>query len=173
MSKVSANAQTIKCAGNQVNRGDHKLCTIFLIKTLFINNLELFDRHLGPILLQLGDNFPSKSLPDLEHFVKNLPNNYRFVIELRHEEWFSDPAYRKAAFDLFRDHHIGTVITDAHGRRDCLHMELTIPEAYIRFNGTDGQNRTIDYLRIDDWSKRINMGRQWASETLLHHFSTR
>lgn len=121
----------------------------------FLNNISSFGEHLGPILIQLGDNFPPKNLADLSRYVKGLPTDHKFFIELRHEEWFSDPSNLKAAFDLFKDRHIGTVITDAHGRRDCLHMELTIPEAYIRFNGTDGQNRTIDFSRIDDWSQRI------------------
>ena len=121
----------------------------------FIETLKCFGPYLGPIFLQIGDNFGPKYFDTLQRFVENLPTDRRFFIELRHEEWFSDIEYRKMVFELFRKHQIGSIITDAHGRRDCLHMELTIPEAYIRFNGSGKPFRVIDMKRIDDWAVRI------------------
>ena len=121
----------------------------------FIEILKGFGPYLGPIFLQIGDNFGPKYFDTLQGFVENLPTDRRFFIELRHEEWFSDIEYRKMVFELFRKHQIGSIITDAHGRRDCLHMELTIPEAYIRFNGSGNPFRAIDLNRIDEWVVRI------------------
>ena len=46
------------------------------------------------------------------------------------------------------------MITDTAGRRDCVHMYLTVPKAFIRFVGNSLDNS--DYTRIDDWVKRIN-----------------
>lgn len=123
----------------------------------YINTLKLFGPHLGPILIQIGDNFGPKKLLDLELFIKGLPTDQKFMIELRQQDWFSDPFHRKTVFDIFSKYNIGTVITDSPGRRDCLHMELTTPEAYIRFNGIDNEHSTIDYLRIDDWVDRIKI----------------
>lgn len=121
----------------------------------FIETVKCFGAHLGPIFLQIGDNFGPKNLDILQRFIEDLPTDHRFFIELRHEEWFSDTEYRKIAFDLFKQHQIGAIITDAHGRRDCLHMELPIPEAYIRFNGSGNQFQHIDLNRIDEWAVRI------------------
>lgn len=121
----------------------------------FINTVKLFGAHLGPILLQVGDNFAPKKLLDLELFIKSLPRDQRFFIELRHEEWFSNPIHRKAVFSLLAKYKIGSVIADTPGRRDCVHMELTVPEAYIRFNGLGSDHQTIDYMRIDEWADRL------------------
>jgi len=129
----------------------------------FIETVKLFGQHLGPILLQVGDNFGPKKLLDLELFIKELPTDQRFFIELRHEEWFSNTFHRKTVFNLFAKYNIGTVITDSAGRRDCLHMELTIPEAYIRFNGIGDDFKTIDHLRIEKWIDRIE---QWLKSGL-------
>jgi hypothetical protein len=48
---------------------------------------------------------------------------------------------------------IGTIITDAAGRRDVLHMRLTVPRAFIRFVGNS--LHPSDFPRIDDWARRI------------------
>lgn len=121
----------------------------------FINTVKLFGQHLGPILLQIGDNFGPKKFMDLELFIKQLPTDQRFFIELRQNGWFSDHIERKAVFALFAQYNIGSVITDTPGRRDCAHMELTIPEVYIRFNGLGENFRTFDYSRIDNWVLRL------------------
>lgn len=53
------------------------------------------------------------------------------------------------------------VITDAAGRRDCVHQRLTTPHAFIRFVGNS--LHPTDYQRVDDWVKRI---KQWLDEGL-------
>jgi len=121
----------------------------------FISTVKLLGPHLGPMLIQIGDNFGPKNFPFLEEFVQQLLDDQRFFIELRHEGWFYDPFHRKAVFDLLARYQIGTVIADTPGRRDCVHMELTIPEAYIRFNGLGSDFRTFDYLRLDAWADRL------------------
>ena len=47
----------------------------------------------------------------------------------------------------------GSVITDAAGRRDCVHMELTTPDAFIRFVGNG--LHPADFSRIDAWIERL------------------
>jgi len=56
-------------------------------------------------------------------------------------------------FGMLENTNTGAIITDASGRRDCVHMRLTTPEAFIRFVG-NGLHPT-DYIRIDDWVQRI------------------
>ncbi|MBD0333461.1 MAG: DUF72 domain-containing protein, partial [Chitinophagaceae bacterium] len=48
---------------------------------------------------------------------------------------------------------IGSIITDTAGRRDMVHMHLTVPKAFIRFVGNS--LHPTDYSRCDDWVKRI------------------
>ena len=54
---------------------------------------------------------------------------------------------------MLQRNNVGSIITDAAGRRDCVHMRLTTPQAFIRFVG-NGLHPT-DYTRIDAWVERI------------------
>jgi uncharacterized protein YecE (DUF72 family) len=54
---------------------------------------------------------------------------------------------------MLENQHTGFVIIDASGRRDCVHMRLATPEAFIRFVG-NGLHPS-DYTRIDEWVQRI------------------
>jgi len=45
------------------------------------------------------------------------------------------------------------VITDTAGRRDCAHMNLTIPKAFIRYVGNS--LHPTDYTRTDVWIDRM------------------
>ncbi|SOD13998.1 DUF72 domain-containing protein [Pedobacter xixiisoli] len=121
----------------------------------FISAVEGFGPHLGPMLLQLSDSFGTKYFERMKNFVEQLPKEHRFFIELRHENWFSDETSRRKVFELFREYGVGTVITDTSGRRDCLHMELTTPDLYVRFNGNGEEHQAHDRQRVDDWAHRI------------------
>ena len=59
----------------------------------------------------------------------------------------------KELFDTLRSLNIGAVITDTAGRRDCAHMELTVPKTFIRYVGNSLHQ--TDYTRTDEWIKRI------------------
>ena len=48
---------------------------------------------------------------------------------------------------------MGIVITDTAGRRDCAHMNLTIPKAFIRYVGNS--LHPSDYTRTDVWVDRM------------------
>lgn len=64
-------------------------------------------------------------------------------------------------WNVFRDLGVGTVITDTAGRRDCLHMRLTAPVAFIRFVGNNGH--PTDFSRIDAWTDRL---KTWVDQGL-------
>ena len=85
-------------------------------------------------------------------------------VELRHVDWYADDAARKDVFELFRKLNKGAVITDATGRRDCVHMEMPTPHAFIRFVG-NGLHAT-DFARIDDWSQRLKKWKENGLESL-------
>ena len=48
---------------------------------------------------------------------------------------------------------MGYVITDTAGRRDCAHMHLTVPKAFIRYVGNS--LHPTDNTRIDAWVDRM------------------
>ena len=50
-----------------------------------------FGDKLGPLFLQLSDNYTPKSFPGLKAYLEKLPKDVPVFVELRHKEWFADP----------------------------------------------------------------------------------
>jgi uncharacterized protein YecE (DUF72 family) len=123
------------------------------VTTSYYEGVMAFGDKLGPLFLQLSDNFAPKSLPDLTAYLEQLPTDVPVFVELRHKDWFAIPENKEAVFSLFKRLNIGAVITDASGRRDCLHMMLPTPHAFIRFVGNS--LHATDYARCDEWVERI------------------
>ncbi|HEY2581677.1 MAG TPA: DUF72 domain-containing protein [Mucilaginibacter sp.] len=123
------------------------------ITTKYYEGIMAFGDTLGPLFLQVGDNFTPKSLPDLKAYLEKLPKDVPVFLELRHKEWFAVPETRDNIFNLLHELNIGAVITDASGRRDVVHMELPTPHAFIRFVGNS--LHPTDYTRVDNWVERI------------------
>ncbi|MBK0378334.1 DUF72 domain-containing protein [Mucilaginibacter segetis] len=123
------------------------------ITTSYYEGIAAFEDTLGPLFLQLSDNFNPKSLPELTAYLEHLPTDVPVFVELRHKAWFAESEYREAAFNMFKRLNIGAVITDASGRRDCVHMMLPTPHAFIRFVGNS--LHPTDYIRCDEWVERI------------------
>lgn len=131
------------------------------ITTAYYEGVMAFEEKLGPMFLQLSDNFSPKSLPELTAYLEHLPTDVPVYVELRHKDWYAVPENREAVFNLFRRLNIGSIITDASGRRDCVHMMLSTPHAFIRFVGNS--LHTTDYSRCDEWVDRIA---QWKEQGL-------
>jgi uncharacterized protein YecE (DUF72 family) len=123
----------------------------------FITHMAEFEEYLGPCFLQLSDNFGPQSLSVLADYLKSLPVDLQVFVELRHSSWFSDPVVRNAVFEMLAAYKKGAIITDASGRRDALHMEVTIPEIFIRFVGNGKVHQASDFARIDEWAARIKL----------------
>lgn len=130
------------------------------ITTTFYEGIMAFGNQLGPLFLQLSDNYTPKSFSELKAYLEHLPQDVPVFVEVRHKDWFLSPA-KEQLFNMLHQLNIGAVITDASGRRDCVHMELPTPHAFIRFVG-NSLDRT-DYLRVDEWVARI---KQWANQGL-------
>ena len=126
------------------------------ITTIYYEGIMAFGDKLGPLFLQLSDNYTPKSFPELKAYLERLPKDVPVFVELRHKEWFADAQVRAQVFELFHELNIGAVITDATGRRDVVHMELPTPHAFIRFVGNS--LHPSDYARCDEWVQRI---KQW------------
>ena len=127
-----------------------KNCESLLVP--FLNQIRAFGKKLGPCFLQLPDNFGPNKYDDLQSFLLSLPKELQFFLEVRHADWFIGEE-RERLYDFLAANNIGWVITDTSGRRDVVHMELTIPKTYIRFVGNDHET---DYSRVDSWIERIS-----------------
>lgn len=123
------------------------------ITSLYLESIAEFGNTLGPAFLQLSDHFGPKNFDILKNYLENLPEDFDIFVEVRHKDWYADPLARKDLFEMMRDLKKGSIITDASGRRDCVHMELTIANAFVRFVG-NGLHPT-DFSRIDAWADRL------------------
>jgi len=130
----------------------------------FLKGVSGFEDNLGPIFLQLPPNFTPKSYDVLEKYLAFLPEELNVFVELRSDKWFETPDEFERVFDLLERYKKGAVITDASGRRDCVHMRLTTSEAFLRFVG-NGLHPT-DYTRCDDWINRIKIWMDKKIETI-------
>jgi len=119
----------------------------------FFRGIVAFKEHLGPIFVQVSDSFSPKRKAELFTYLQSLPVDLQFFLEVRHPDWFAKEKERDDMFEFLRTHNIGAVITDTAGRRDCAHMYLTIPKAFIRYVGNS--LHASDYTRIDAWVERM------------------
>lgn len=119
----------------------------------FLEGISAFGDNLGPVFLQTPPNYAPKNLDMLEEYIASLPDELDLFVELRHPGWFSDPEVFQKVFEMLQRQQAGAVITDASGRRDCVHMRLTTPSAFIRFVGNS--LHPTDYSRCDDWIRRM------------------
>jgi uncharacterized protein YecE (DUF72 family) len=122
---------------------------------LFLKNLAGLGDYLGPCFLQLNDTFAPKDFSVLEEYLRYLPTGTPVFVELRNSLWFSQPDVKRSLFELLTELKMGAVITDTDGRRDLLHMELTTPEAFIRFEGNGKAMLALDEKRIQEWAMRL------------------
>lgn len=121
--------------------------------TAFLDGVLAFGKHLGPIFLQVSDRFSPKRKENLYKYLESLPTDLQFFLEVRNPDWFSDEAEVKELLATLTRLKIGYIITDVAGRRDGVHMHLTIPKTFIRYVGNS--LHPTDYTRIDDWVERI------------------
>lgn len=127
----------------------------------FIKSVEHFGKHLGPIFFQMSEAFAIKRKEELIRFLSSLPTTNKFFLELRHESWFKSINDLKEVISILQTHKIGFILTDTITRRDTLHMQLTTPEAFIRFRCTGLHE--IDKSRIAAWKKQLQV---WFKEGL-------
>jgi len=130
----------------------------------FLDVISAFGKHLGPVFLMPHPLMGRKHLETITGFLSSLPSDLKVFLELRHPEWFSEKGgYDNDMLSYLEANNHGTIITDASGRRDCAHMQLSTPECFIRFVG-NGLHPT-DYTRIDEWVRRIKLWIRQGLET--------
>ncbi len=53
----------------------------------FLRTMELLGDRLGPLLLQLPPSFTVEGMGVLEDFLTDLPEGFRYAVEVRHRSW--------------------------------------------------------------------------------------
>jgi uncharacterized protein YecE (DUF72 family) len=129
----------------------------------YLHGMRGFGDQLEMIFLQLRDDFKPKDFDRIQRLAEIWPKDIPLAIELRHTDWFNDPAVAGQVYQLFEEYGITNIITDTAGRRDLLHMRLTSPVAFIRYVGA---NHKSDYTRLDDWVKRLKFWKDQGMEKL-------
>lgn len=123
------------------------------ITSEFFRGIVAFGKHLGPVFVQVSEVFSPKRKQELFDFLRSLPADLQFFLEVRHPDWFAKENIRNELFETLQQINVGAIITDTSGRRDCAHMHLTVPKAFIRYVGNS--LHATDYTRIDEWINRI------------------
>lgn len=172
--KIYSPAEIGKWAGRAAGR-DFKFCpkvpqlishysnfnNVFDQTSAFLEGVLALEEHLGPIFLQVSESYGPSRRDVLFKYLASLPTDLSFFLEVRNGQWFSDPVMRKELFDTLKSLKVGAVITDTAGRRDCAHMQLTVPRAFVRF--VANLLHPTDYTRADAWVERIT---HWINQGL-------
>jgi uncharacterized protein YecE (DUF72 family) len=125
----------------------------------YFRGITAFGDYLGPIFIQVSDTFSPKRKDELFDYLKTLPTDLQFFLEVRHPDWFAKEDIRNELLSTLQKLNIGFVITDTAGRRDCAHMYLTVPKVFIRYVGNS--LHPSDYTRCDVWIERM---KYWLSK---------
>ncbi|MHA1961577.1 MAG: DUF72 domain-containing protein [Candidatus Thorarchaeota archaeon] len=116
----------------------------------FFDSVRPLGEKLQVLLVQLPP-WPLDSMSDLEEFLANLDNSFRFAIEFRHQSWISDSVQR-----LLERYDVCNVIVDEPGLP--INLGLTSDFAYIRWHG-HGTDIWYNYLysldELQHWKTRL------------------
>lgn len=121
----------------------------------FFESLQPIDHKIEGYFLQVHESFGPKDSEVILRYFSNLKERHKVFLEVRHKAFFERNPTNELFFQQLSEMGVGLVITDAAGRRDCCHMNLTTPKAFIRFVG-NSLHRS-DYQRIDLWVERLKM----------------
>ncbi len=118
----------------------------------FLEAITEFKENMGPLFLMPHPQTNPRQQDIIEGFITDFPKDIDLFLELRHPDWYID-GFDATMYNFLHKCKRGTIITDAAGRRDCVHMHLSTPDCFIRFVGNS--LHPTDYTRIDDWVQRI------------------
>ncbi len=126
----------------------------------YILNSSNLKEKLEMPFVQMHGTFGPKNMERLIPFFEAIPKDMRVAVEFRHTDWFNDEVVANELYDILERYQITNIVVDTAGRRDLLHMRMTTPSAFIRYNGA---NHESDYTRLDDWVDRLE---EWVSQGL-------
>lgn len=126
---------------------------------LFLNRISNFGHNLGPVLFQLPSNKPI-SEKHLKTFIENCPQDFQYVFELRHPDYFKETIY-----NLFKIHNIAFCIFDFFNFKSP--VIKTANFTYTRMHGTTDlyQGKYSDQV-LKEWASLLN---DWGQAGLSNY----
>jgi uncharacterized protein YecE (DUF72 family) len=82
----------------------------------FLDRMAPLDERLGPFMIQLPPSFGPGRLGILDQYLKSLPPEYDYVVELRHRHFYTDETLATVD-DLFRERGCGRILLDTRALR--------------------------------------------------------
>lgn len=121
----------------------------------YFKNIKSFGQNLGPIFITHDEKvkWDEQGEKDFFKYLETFPTEHTYFVEERWPGFFQDNKLMTRYYARLRELKIGTIITDTAGRQDVLHMQLTIPKAFVRFVGNS--LHPTDFPRIDHWATRF------------------
>ena len=95
---------------------------------VFIDHISLLGDKLGPLLMQFPPAFKPEKTEILKDFLADLPENYRFAVEVRNKKWLDEKFY-----ELLRDNGVALVLIDHPWMPEM--NAITADFTYIRWEG--------------------------------------
>jgi uncharacterized protein YecE (DUF72 family) len=77
----------------------------------FVDRMAPLGQRLGPFFLQLPPGYRADKIADLERWLAAWPNEYRVAVEVRHDDWYAEPA-ESALMERLERHSAGRVVMD-------------------------------------------------------------
>jgi uncharacterized protein YecE (DUF72 family) len=77
----------------------------------FVERMAPLGQRLGPFFLQLPPGYRADMIDDLERWLAAWPHEQRLAVEVRHDDWYSEP-YETALMNLLSRYNAGKVVMD-------------------------------------------------------------
>ena len=123
----------------------------------FFDGAERLGEKLGPILFQLPPRW-RVDIERLQNFLASLPEEHRYVIEIRDESWLVDEVY-----NVLREFNTAFCIHDLADTQTPL--QVTADFTYVRFHGPGASKYRGSYSdsALREWAERI---KQWRNSNV-------
>jgi len=150
----------------------------------FLRRVSPLEEKLGPFMIQLPASLGPSSFEDLRRFLKRLPGDFRYAVELRHLAFYREP-WAERARQFFDELEIGRVVMDTRALRsgdpehpDVLAARHTKPDLpllphvtgglpFVRFVGHP--HLAINASWLQSWATTLA---QWIESGLHPYFFT-
>jgi uncharacterized protein YecE (DUF72 family) len=120
----------------------------------FLERAELLKEKLGPLLLQFPPTFTANRFADLDEYLKQLPKQHRYVVEVRHKSWLTPEFY-----SLLRSNGVALAWAETAHKPET--SEVTADFLYMRWEGNrKAVNGPLGRIEAD---RQVDL-QAWASK---------
>jgi uncharacterized protein YecE (DUF72 family) len=77
----------------------------------FVDRMSPLGERLGPFFLQLPPGYSADNIDDLERWLAMWPTEYRVAVEVRHDDWYTEP-HESSLMNLLHQYNAGRVVMD-------------------------------------------------------------